>query len=101
MSPKLVHAWEQMLLAANHSAALANSETFTFDLIVVSYWSLNGVAAWASQRAGYGLSTKNATGIREGRRIMLGLIQQLDALLGTKDLFLLGHELQRARRWAR
>ena len=100
LNPLLGQAWRQLLLAAEHCPALRNSSTFTYDVVTTTYTAMNAVVFWASQHADWGLGASNISAVELAERNVLPVIRQLDALLATKELFMLGKKLQRARRWA-
>ena len=100
LNPMLGQAREQLLLAADECPSLQNSSTFTFDIVTTTYTAMNGVVFWASQHADWGLSNRNLSVVKVAERAVLPVIRQLDALLATKELFMLGAQLKRARGWA-
>ena len=100
LNPLVGKAWKQLLVAAEECPALRNSSTYTFDVVTLTYTAMNGVVFWASQRADWGLSTRNQSAVQEAARVVLPAIGRLDSLLATKELYMLGAKLERARRWA-
>jgi hypothetical protein len=92
-------AWANFLAAARQSSAYRSSDTFAFDLVVTTAQALNMVAWDAHNRTSEALANKDLAGVRTQRTIFMGLIDDLDELLATRPLFLLGKWLAGARMW--
>ena len=92
-------AWENLLAAAATNPALGLSDTFGYDLVVVTAQALNMVFWDCHNRTVHAMASNNISAIKVERDLALGLILDLDELLQTKELFLLGTWLEQARRW--
>ncbi|KAF8069596.1 hypothetical protein HT031_001713 [Scenedesmus sp. PABB004] len=94
-------AWELLLQAAAAAPALpACSSAFVYDLVDVSRELMSKIAGrfWADAVAAY--RAGSAEGLAAAGGALLGLLADLDELLGTHAAFLLGPALARARAYA-
>jgi hypothetical protein len=94
-------AWASFLAAAESGGeAYMNSDTFGYDLVGTTAQALNMVMFDCQNATAAAVMARDLSTVRTQRRIMLDIIAGLDALMGTRSLFLLGNWLQGAREWA-
>lgn len=94
-------AWAVLLqTAASGGARYRLSDTFAYDLVMVTAQALNMVMFDAQNRTVSAYEARNLDAIKAQRAVLLGALAGLDDLMGTRSLFLLGNWLSPAREWA-
>ena len=94
-------AWEALLVAATICPALpAGSSAFVYDLLDVARELMSKVAGRFWKDAADAYQAGDLAGLQQSGRQLLALLGDLDAMLGSHKAFLLGPQLQRARRYA-
>jgi alpha-N-acetylglucosaminidase len=93
---ELAEAWRLLVEAA---AELKNSDGFRFDLVDVTRQVLANYASVVQQQLAADYKTKDAAAFTKNSKRFLALITDMDALLSTRQEFLLGTWLESAKRW--
>src|SRR6185295_4672246 len=93
---RLVAAWKLLLDAVPQAA---RSDGYRFDLCDVSRQTLANLATSYHQQIITAYKAGDAKTLRAASDKMLGLIRDMDELMGTRREFLLGTWIADARRW--
>jgi alpha-N-acetylglucosaminidase len=93
---ELARAWGSLLAAAPQTAA---SDGYQYDLVDVGREVLARLASDYQQHIISAYREKDAAALKQYGRKMLGLIQDMDRLTGTRRELLLGNWLAEARAW--
>jgi alpha-N-acetylglucosaminidase len=93
---RLSRAWRGLLEAADD---LSLVDTYRYDLVNVARQVLSNHAANLHREASDAYAAKDVDAFEAASRRFLGLILELDELLGTRPEFLLGRWLEDAKRW--
>ena len=95
-------AWAALLQTAKSGGAKYRlSDTFGYDLVMVTAQALNMVIFDAQNRTVSAYHARNLSAIKAQRAVLLGALRGLDDLMGTRTKFLLGNWLAPARAWAK
>ncbi|SDZ74125.1 alpha-N-acetylglucosaminidase [Arachidicoccus rhizosphaerae] len=92
----LVGAWSELMLAA---PACHNSDGFQYDLVDLGRQVLANYALVIQQKAAAAYKAKNLNVFHKEATSFIELIEDLDALLATRQDFLLGPWIADARKW--
>jgi len=95
-TPRLVDAWKLLLAAAPEAKS---SDGYRFDLCDVSRQVLADLGTRYDQQIIAAYRKRDAQAVRTMSRKMLGLIQDMNTLVGTRREYLLGVWLADARSW--
>ena len=90
----LVRAWKMLVECAD---GLKESDGFRYDMVDVTRQVLANHASVLQQKVASRYEAKDIDGFRKASEEFLGLIDDLDRLLGTREEFLLGRWLEDAR----
>jgi alpha-N-acetylglucosaminidase len=93
---RLAGAWRSLLDAADD---LGQIDTYRFDLVNIARQVLSNHAATLQQGVVKGYNAKDADVFQKASDDFLQLMLELDELLGTRKEFLLGKNLEDAKRW--
>ena len=96
-SMKLALAWQKLLAAAGE---LGETDTYRYDVVNVSRQALTNLAGQVYGEAIGAYRAGDAKSFDAARSQFLGLMRDIDELLGTRREFLLGRWLSDAKRWA-
>ena len=97
---ELGRSWLALLDVVAGDGALAGVETMRYDVTDIGRQVLSDLAVGAYVRIRSAFAERNSTALHASARLLLQLITDLDALLGTSEHFLFGAWLARARSWA-
>ena len=92
----LVRAWQGLV---SSSAALSGSDGFRYDLVDVTRQVLADYASILQQKAAGHYKAGDPEGFMAAAGAFLALMDDMEALLGTRQEFLLGPWLSSARKW--
>lgn len=93
---RLASAWENLLKAADQFGAV---DTYEFDLVNVARQVLSNHASVLHGKMVKAYAEKNVNAFVATSRNFLQLFMDIDELLGTREEFLLGKNLEEAKRW--
>ena len=93
---RLAEAWSQLLACAD---ALGAVDTYRFDLVHLGRHVLDSLAGPRLQQVNQAFQNKDRAALATATTRYLDLLRDMDALLGTREEFLLGRWLADARRW--
>ena len=93
---RLAEGWRLLLGAADD---LGDADPFRFDLVNVARQVLGNYSVELHRQIRDAFNRRDRQTLREASDRMLNLIRDLDALLATRQEFLLGNWLEDARRW--
>lgn len=93
---QLAAAWEALLGA---SEALAEADTYRYDLVNVARQVLSNHAAVLHREVVKAWQAKDAPALEQASQRFLQLMGEMDELLATRPEFLLGRWLEDAKRW--
>ncbi len=96
--PALLFEAAERLLA--NADALARLDTYQFDLVNVTREALAAVAPRLQAPLADAVKRRDPAALERAGKDLLGLINDLDELLATREEFLLGRWLEDAKRWA-
>lgn len=94
---QLASAWEKLLAG---SAELGGADTYRYDLANVARQVLTNLAAELYADLVEAWQRQDQHAVTEAGQRLLGLLDDMDQLLGTRREFLLGPWLADAKRWA-
>ena len=92
----LAGAWRNLLKAADK---LGRVDSYRFDLVNIARQVLSNHASVLQRKVVDAYSEKDAEAFQKASEAFLQLMLDLDALLGTREEFLLGRNLEDAKRW--
>jgi len=95
--PEVAEAWGKLLEA---SGDLGGVDAFRFDLVNVAREALSGLGGTYAGDVLAAGAARDRKALDEAGRRLVGLLQDLDDLAGTRPEFLLGRWLEDAKRWA-
>jgi alpha-N-acetylglucosaminidase len=95
-SAKLCRAWKLLLESAD---TLGPLDSYRFDLVNVGRQVLSNAGAQMKRRIQEAAASGNLEAFDSASEALLQLLWKLDALLGTREEFLLGRWLAEARKW--
>jgi alpha-N-acetylglucosaminidase len=95
--PEVAEAWGKLLEA---SGDLGGVDAFRFDLVHVAREALSGLGGTYAGDVLAAGAARDRKALDEAGRRLVGLLQDLDDLVGTRPEFLLGRWLEDAKRWA-
>jgi alpha-N-acetylglucosaminidase len=93
----LGQAVDKLLVRSDQLAAV---DTFQFDVVNATRQALGILAGYFAEQVQVAVQRADCAALEQAGRDLLGLADDLDALLATRPEFLLGRWLEDAKRWA-
>lgn len=93
---KHVLAWQSLLMDRN---VFSHSKGYQYDVVDLGRQVLSYLAIYCQRDTALYVHRRDLEGFRRSRKRFLGVLDDMDALLGTCDNFLFGRWISDARRW--